>query len=380
MAFRGGRYPARVKMKTSTTSSVPKKTGKSKMSSRLKNAAKIARKGAEFTETIANEPAETLLGVAYSLAKAMKQPVGTNGLSLMPTAAKERSVNSDATGDVSTSATLYAYRPPRKRKSEGQITYIQKATTTVQTTSNDDTQTISDINVVDATPVLSNSATEPYSRLTIKNCFDEYLKLRFQTDSSSAQPEAKVQQTSVHIQSITSELMVKNNLNQIALVDIYELVPQHVLGPSTYSSQTYAEGYMSPTWAFTNGLIDSIDLGDNLISTIPNAKPTNSSLWYRTWKVLKKVRVNMSAGSLHRHKSCISVNKTVTYPEMAQFSTDGGKFAGWNPVYMVIQRGGPTFSATTAQATDITFSCDMEMKYTASAQEQARVIVYDQTL
>lgn len=379
MAFRGGRYPARVKMKTSTTSSVPKKTGKSKMSSRLKNAAKIARKGAEFTETIANEPVETLVGLAFSLAKAMKQPTGTNGLSLMPTSARERSVSSDATGDVSTSATLYAYRPPRKRKPEGQITYIQKATTTVQTTSNDDTQTISDINVVDATPVLSNSTTEPYSRLTIKNCFDEYLKSRLQIDSTTFY-ESQIQQTSIHVQSITSELMVKNNLNQIALVDIYELVPQHVLGPSTYSSQTYATGYMSPTWAFTNGLVDTIEPEDNLISTIPNAKPTNSSSWYRTWKVLKKVRVNMSAGSLHRHKSCISVNKTVTYPEMAQFSTSGGKFAGWNPVYMVIQKGGPTFSATTAQATDITLSCDMEMKYTASAQEQARVIVYDQTL
>jgi len=347
------------------------------VSKTLNRVSRIAKKGAEFTETMANEPLDAVAAAAAKLSKSMKTPIGNLGLSLMPASAKERSVSGGATGDVTTSATLYAFRPPRKRNREGEITYIQKATTTFDKTTGQNLQSVFDINVLDAEPVLSNSTTNPYSRLTIRKCFNEYLKAQVEDDSQTY--ELKKQQTSIHVKSISNELLVKNNSNDIALVDIYELVPQHTLGPSTYNSDTYAVGYMSPTWTFSAGLADTLMLEDTSLTSTVNAKPTDSSLWYRSWKVLKKVRVNLTGGSLHRHKSSIAVNKTVTYPESAQFSTSGGKFAGWNPTYMVVQKGAPS-GANTAIAADVTYSCSMELRYTASAQEQARVIVYDSTV
>ena len=346
------------------------------VSKTLNRVSRIAKKGAEFTETMANEPLDAVISAATKLSGSMKTPIGTLGLSLMPTSAKERSVSGAASGDVTTSATLYAFRPPRKRNREGEITYLQKAVTTFQRTSTTDTVVVSDINILDAEPVSGNSATDPYSRLTIRDCFDEYLKAQVEDDSSTY--ELKKQQTSIHVKSVSNELMIRNNSSQMALVDVYELVPQHTLGPSTYSSQTYATGYMSPTWTYANGLADTLMLEDQLLGSDIAAKPTDSSLWTRSWKVIKKVRLNLTANSLHRHKSSIAVNKTVTYPESAQFSTSGGKFAGWNPTYMVVQKGGPTGLAG-ATASDITYTCNMELRYTASAQEQARVIVYDAT-
>jgi hypothetical protein len=350
--------------------------GKRSIKKTLNNVAKAARKGAEFTETLANEPLDTVAMTALRLSGALKQPIGFNGLSLMPSAAKERSVSGAATGDVTTSATMYAFRPPRKRYREGEITYVQKAETTYQRTSLANIVAVGDINVLDAEPVLNNAATSPYSRLTIRKCFDEYLKSQVEDETSTY--ELKKQQTSIHVKSVSSELMVKNNSNDMALVDVYELVPQHALGPSTYSLQRYATGYMSPTWTYLSGLDDALMLEDPLEISDTAAKPMNSTLWNRTWKVIKKVRLNLTANSLHRHKSSIAVNKTVSYPEAAQFSSSGGKFAGWNPTYMVVQKGGPT-GTSTAAATDITYTCNMELKYTASTQEQAKVIVYDST-
>jgi hypothetical protein len=344
------------------------------VSKNIDSAFDVIDKGVRFRESIASQPLDYVAKETMSMAKKMKSPIGALGLSLMPGAAKEAAISGSAAGDVTTSATMYAFRPPRKRNREGEITYVKKATTTYEQTSTANAQVVFDINILDAEPVLNNSATAPYSRLTIRDCFDEYLKAQVQDTSQTY--ELYKQQTSIHVKSVSSELVIKNNNSNIALVEIYELVPQHTLGPSTYGSQVTASGYMSPQWTFNNGLKDVLELEDNLMFTSIDAKPTDSSLWYRSWRVIKKVRVNLTGNSLHRHKSSIAVNKTVTYPESAQFSTSGGKFAGWNPVYMIIQKGAPSGSDT-ASTTDLTYTCSMDMRYHASAQEQARVIVYD---
>ena len=376
MAYRA-RFPAR-NMKSRVrpqTAPVGKKAKTIKRT--LNNVAKSARIGAEFAETMANEPLDAVITAASKLSSAMKTPVGNLGLSLMPSTAKERSIPGGAAGDVTTSTTMYAFRPPRKRNRQGEITYIQKATTTFESASAANQAISRDVNILDATPVAANSETNPYSRMSIRKAFDQYLTAEVEADTASY--SLKEQQTSIHVKNVASELLIKNNSSNITLVDIYELVPQHTLGPSVFSSQTYAEGYMSPTWSYANGLADTLKLEDGIGYTNVAAKPMDSSLWYRTWRVIKKVRVSLTSNSLHRHKSCIAVNKTVTYPEMAQYSTSGGKFGGWNPVYMLVQKGAPN-AANSATSTTITVSCNMEMRYTASAQEQARVIVYDDAI
>lgn len=378
MAYRARRFPARNMKSRVRQQAAPVGNKATSIKKTLNNVARAARIGAEFTETMANEPLDAVITAATKLSSAMKTPVGSNGLSLMPSTAKDRSIPGGAVGDVTTSTTMYAFRPPRKRNREGEITYIQKATTTFESTSNTNLSVSRDLNILDATAVASNSATNPYSRMTIRKCFDQYLMSQVE-DPASSEYSLKKQQTSIHVKNVASELLIKNNSSNITLVDIYELVPQHTLGPSTFSSQTYAEGYMSPTWTYAFGLTDTLQLDDGIGYTNIAAKPTDSSLWYRTWRVIKKVRVSLTGNSLHRHKSCIAVNKTVTYPEMAQFSTAGGKFGGWNPTYMLVQKGAPN-AENSATATDLTVSCNMEMRYTASAQEQARVIVYDSAL
>ena len=161
------------------------------------------------------------------------------------------------------------------------------------------------------------------------------------------------------------------------MVDLYELVPQHTLGPSTYVNENQATGYMSPVWTWTQGLSDTVMVDDALSRSYFQANPFNSSLFSRTWKIVKQVRANISGGSTHRHKSAYMINKTVSYPEMAQFTTRGGKFAGWNPTFMIVQQGVPTSAAQEGVASSITVRMNAQLNYEASAVEQARVIVFD---
>lgn len=334
-------------------------------------------KAEKFRETLAEKPISAIAQTASKLAKAKKTPIGVTGLSLMPTMAKEAAINNVAMHGVTSSATLYMYRPPRKRDEGGIINYQMKTLCETRTITGVNGKNIKDINILDAEPVLNNPDTDlKYSNLTVRKAFDKLLLSRQRVDSDGSTYDLKEEQTSIHFKSLTSELVLTNNLGKTAMIDVYELVPQHDLGPSTYHNQGMATGYMSPTWTYNTGLDDVIELEDNLSSGDLASNPFNSANFSRTWKVVKRLRLNLSAYSSHRHKSVYEINKTISYQKMAQVSTSGGKFEGWNPTFMLVQRGVPEGDDRSC-ATDITYIGNYQLNYCASSQEQSRVIVYD---
>ena len=334
-------------------------------------------KAEKFRETLADKPISAIAQTASKLAKVKKSPIGVTGLSLMPTMAKEASINNVAMHGITSSATMYMYRPPRKRDEGGIINYQMKTLCESRFTTSADSQTIEDINILDAEPVLNNPDTNAkYSNLTVRKAFDNLLLSRQRVDSDGSTYDLKEEQTSIHFKSLTSELVLTNNLGDTAMIDIYELVPQHDLGPTTYASESRATGYMSPRWTYESGLADALQLEDGIGGAQVAGNPFNSANFSRTWKVVKRLRINLAAYSTHRHKSVYQINKTISYQKMAQVSTQGGKFEGWNPTFLIQQRGVPK-GDNYACATDISYMGNYQLNYCASSQEQARVIVYD---
>ena len=118
-------------------------------------------------------------------------------------------------------------------------------------------------------------------------------------------------------------------------------------------------------------------LEDTLTSTTVGSKPTDSVNFSRTWNVVKHTKVNLTVGGTHIHKSAYAINKTVSYQEYAQFSTSGGKLAGWNPSYLIRFRGVPDASNSLAAAAGISVYCDMQLNYSGYMSEGARAIVFD---
>ena len=353
-----------------------RKVGRKSMDT-IDRVVEVADKVEKYREMMAEKPMSYIASEAVKLAAGKKNPIGATGLSLMPPAAREQSENDGAVGGITTSYSMYMYRPPRKRM-EGIVNYQQKTFANGRYTTTNDVQKIIDIDILDAEPVLSNpDSNTKYSNLTVRKAFDNLLLSRTRRDSDGTAFDLKEDQTSIHFKSLEVELVLTNNLTSNAMVDVYEMVPQHDLGPSTYVSQERATGYMSPSWTYETGLAtDVVELEDGINYNQVQSNPFNSVNFSRTWKIVKRLRLNMSGNSTHRHKSVYQINKTISYQKMAQVSTAGGKFEGWNPTFMVVQKGAP-IGGVYAGATDIYYTSNMQLNYSASAQEQARVIVFD---
>lgn len=349
-----------------------------KSSDFLKNAAEKIDRLESLRENIAHEPIAQIARLAYEAASRRKRVEGATGINLMPEDTRSVAINSDAAKAINTSASMYMYRTPR-RKVDDAVKYVMKRSVTLDNSAGTDVAKCYDINILDAKPVENNPNSDAdYSRLTIEKAFDNYLLGKTAEADSDFPQTGKVMQSSIHVKSLSIELTFSNVLESGVMLDVYELVPQHTLGPSSYSSEAYASGYMSPLWTYIEGLsTTNVITTDNTLSyTNLAANPSVSTPFNRTWKKVKHLRLNMTGNSVHRHKSFYEINKTVSYPELAQFSDKGGKFAGWNPTFLVIQRGVPTASNQSA-STNVRYSCNIQLNYEATPDRQNKVIVFD---
>lgn len=364
---------ASFKVKRAMKSRIVKKGAKTVM-----DAVKKLPQVEAYRETLAKEPIETIAKICYAAARGRKRVEGATGLSLVPTSARTVAIEGQALNDVTTSTNMYMYRPPRKRVDDA-VKYCMKRTVSQDVTGLANAQTVIDVNVLDAKPVENNPGTSAdYTPISIEKAFNNYLEGRlrvFNTDPSEY-AIANAQQGNIHVKSLSAELTIANLYGTGCMLDIYELVPQHTLGPTTYVNATQASGAMSPLWTYAEGLNQTDMLEDTPSERSLGMVPSNSTYWQRTWKVVKRVKVNMTGNSVHRHKSFYEINKTVSYPELDQFSTKGGKFAGWNPTFMLVFRGTPS-AGELAAASQIRYTCDIQLNYEATPDRQNKVIVYD---
>lgn len=356
-----------------------KATQSSKISYKDMAKEKLENAAQTFLET---KTIPQILSQADKLAKKLPQVKGQIGTNLQHTGNRSITLVGSATGDITNSASMYAFRRSRKQNPD-MLQYAMKTNVRDTFGSTAGYQVVYDINILDAEPVLNNpNSNDKYSNLTIRNAFDKYLKAQFNytNESGDHATVAKIQQTSIHVKSLTIDLVFTNLENKPVMIDLYELVPQHFLGPSTYNNTTSnAVGYMSPRWTYDQGLntTDVIEVQDDLERNNPASNPYNSTVFSRTWKEVKRVRINMTANSVHRHKSVYAINKTVSYQEMAQVAPSGGKFAGWNPTFMVVQKGVPTVDSV-ADSSNVAYACNMQLNYSANPDVQAKVIVFDE--
>lgn len=345
-------------------------------------AARKATNAKELKDALATQTIPSLLGLAYKAAENKKLVIGMTGLNLLPKESRDTVVQGQAIGDMTSSMSMYMYRPPRKTRAgfEG-IKYAQKTMTTKEIGITSNVQGLFDVPILCAKPVANNAVSdEKYNNLSIKRAFDQYLKTDIKVGTTYK--NMRIQQTSIHITSLTNEFIITNNKTTSTYVDIFELVPQHNLGPSEYNSKIKADGYMSPMWCFQQMADNTISTDDNISDASIAFNPYNSTDFSRTWKEVKRVRVNLTGNATHRHKSVYQINKTVTYQEMQQFSDSGGMFGGWNPVLFCVVKGTPgdNLGNKRARESNISFVSNMQLNYEANPESQAKVIVFDDAL
>ena len=320
------------------------------------------------------------LKVLNTLEKTMKQPQGSNGLALGPTKLEKyanQSLNSTAVGSSTYSNTFYAYRPAVDLKSPRQR-YTQMTSIRTNIVSTENRQQQADVSLLDAAPVLNNPDSDAkYSNLTIKKAFDTVLRARMYSGSTAV--DQLESNTTIHMDSVSGEFLITNG-SEAAEVTIFDLVPQFDLGPTTYSSEYYATGYMSPSWCWSVGLggSDTLELADSIGSGRLGSIPTMSVTFSRSWKVIKRTKIRMTSNAVHKHNFVCGINKSIPYQRYAQASTSGAKFGGYCPTTMLVVRGLPT-STQQAPAAALNVSCNLEFRYSSNLNQSTKAIVYDET-
>ena len=362
---------------------------KSKEVREMERAAKA--QAAEFLrEKLADMPIAGIATVLLKRAKDVKAIRGADGTNVMPPDTRDVVIKEGASSAVSSSASMYVYRPPRKRRYEG-VDYVQLTRSSGTFDAGAGTQNRRDISILDIRPPLNDVSSDKYTNLSLKKAFDDYLLAKNQsiTPSSGTPTDSvlNIEQSAVHLKTLSAELSMTNVNTTTAVIDLWEVIPKFTVGPATYSNSGYATGYMSPSWCWAQGLsndagntaTDTPMLENLLTSGTVGSKPTDSLNFARTWKVVKHVKINLTGGSTHNHKMVYALNQTVPYQEYAQASTQGGKASGYMPTFLMNIKGAPSQSNPLGSASEIAFNATMRMDYSGYMSGDARAIVFDST-
>ena len=365
--------------KMSTVYRAAKRAARSKRVSRVAELVKSQAQEA-YREKLAKVPVAGLVTMAVNASKGEKSPRGSDGVNLNAVINRDVSIIGSAVGDFTTSSSMYMYRPHRARPNLGAVNYVQKTRATMSKSSSAGNQGHWDLSILDASPVENNpDSDQKYTNLSIKKAFDDFLLASTAGDVGTSQ--LKTQQSSIHVKSLSCEVNITNKETHGIIMDIYEVVPKFALGPTTYSNDGYATGYMSPSYTWSVGLSsETPQLEDTLGSGNAGSKPQDSFTFLRTWNVVKHVKVNLTAGSTHIHKMAYAINKTVSRQEYAQFNDKGGKFAGWNPSLLFRLRGVPTGDNNLSSTGSVAVFADMQLNYSGYMGEGGRAIVFDEKL
>ena len=364
---------------------IPKNTMK-----RVKSAEKAAKTAYRFARKvtpIVKQATQELnmpgaISVLGKLEETMKQPKGSNGLALGPTKLEKfanQSINSTAVGSSTYSNTFYSYRPKVDLKSPRQR-YRQKTAILTNKTIVENKQQVIDISLLDASPVKNNpDSNSKYTNLSIKAAFDNVLRAVMASGTGSGSITGLESNTTIHLDLVAGEFLITNG-STASEVTIYDCIPQYDLGPTVYSNESYAIGYMSPTWCWYQGLdaADTLYLNDQMAQSSIGSKPSDSVAFSRAWKIIKRTTIRMTADAVHKHNFVCGINKTIPYQRYAQASVDGAKFGGYCPTTMMMFRGLPT-STQQATASEINVSCNLEFRYSSNLNQNTQAIVYDST-
>lgn len=318
------------------------------------------------------------------MAKDHKIPIGSNGLRVGPTKEKdfqEQKIDTRAVGASTYSSCYWMYRPKQTLKSPRQQ-YRFKTSVQSAIESSANAQQIMDLSVLHARPVQNNPDSDSkYTNLSIKEAFDYVLRAQTKYTGESGTPEDLTipeSNTTIHLESITAETIITNGDNA-SEITIYDLVPQYDLGPTSYTSERYATGYMSPGWCWAQGLnSESIELKDSLAASTIGSKPSDSVTFSRSWQVIKKTKVTMTSNSTHKHNFMCGINKSIPYQKMAQVSSDGGSFGGMCPTILIVTRGLPT-STLLATTSNVNVSSNLELRTSSNLNQSPQAIIYDNT-
>lgn len=331
----------------------------------------------ELAKVANNQDIDSLVKSTQKFAERIKSPTGVLGRNL--NLYKMQLLDQPAIGGTTESQSMFSYRPKRTIKTSDTIQYTAIRNKKIDITNSLGKQAVGDRNLALLEPPTNDvlQSDTSYTNFSIRNEFDRMLKART-VDSTGATVDSPKQSLVANFHSLSSVMIIRAP-SEGAIVEIFDLQPKFAIGPATYQSESYATDHLSPLWCWVAGTQlagqSSIETMDDYQHTIVGADPLVSPTFRRTWNIIKKTTVRMTSNAIHRHRSVFNINKSVTYDEMAQASTQGGT-SPWLPTQMVVVRGYPTTSSLAEQVT-VNIQQESTLTYSSRLAKTSNVIVYN---
>lgn len=290
---------------------------------------------------------------------------GANRKTVIPTVAD---------GTVSTSTYAYKYNEKAIPKKTGDINQVvRKNTLYGNKTSPVNGQSKADLPLLSCSEI--SSGIQNYTSCTYEALFNTAFNVVGDSPSIPLSASAR-DQNRVILDRFESTTTIVNTENAPVEVTIYDLQPKRDLPAATYSSPMYASGLQSPSNTWDTGISNAIDIEDTTTTAVIGTVPTSVLKFNTFWKVMKRTKVEMTAGSTHIHRCANVLNAVFNFYDWSEVL---GCRAMLCPTQLIVWKGMPTSTELAAAAT-INIATNCELHGRGAVNDNITVRSYDSSI
>ncbi len=290
---------------------------------------------------------------------------GANRKTVVPTVAN---------GTVSTSTYAYKYNEKAIPKKTGDINQVvRKNTLYGNKTTPVNQQSRADLPLLSCSEIASG--TSNYTSCTYEALFNTAFNVAGQSPTIPLSTSAR-DQNRVILDRFESTTTIVNPGTAPVEVTIYDLQPKRDLPAAGYLSSMYADGLQSPSHTWDTGVGNAVDVEDTTTTSVIGTVPTSVLKFNTFWKVMKRTKVEMTAGSTHIHRCANILNAVFNYYDWSEVL---GCRAMLSPTQLIVWKGMPTATELAAAAT-INIATNCELHGRGAVNDNITVRSYDSSI
>jgi hypothetical protein len=278
-----------------------------------------------------------------------------------------------ATGTVSTSVYGYKYNDKGVPRKMGDVNTVVRKNSQYTITSGANVQGVLDV------PLLScaglSSGTDNYTSVTFEDAFETIFNTTGDSPSITLSSTAR-DQNRIALDRFESTLKLSNSGTTPMEVTIYDLLPKRDVPKATYANRFSATVLQSPANTWSTGMTNAVDVEDTQNFNVLGTLPTNNLKFNTFWKVMKRTKIEMTAGSSHIHRGSNILNTLFNYYDYSEVL---GLRSMLCPTIMLVFNGLPT-SSELSDSVSISYSTENVLFARSSVNDNITVRNYDSAI
>ena len=275
-----------------------------------------------------------------------------------------------STGTVSTSVYGYKYNDRPIPRKTGDVNTVVRKNSQYTSTVSAGYQNVLDVPLLSCSNL--SSGTDNYTSVSFENAFETVFNVGG-SNPTIVVPASARDQNRIALDRFESTLKITGDLAAPVEITIYDLLPKRDVPRATYSSRVYANGLQSPFQTWQSGMSNAVDIDDTQNPAVLGTIPTNNLKFNTFWKVMKRTKVELSAGSTHIHRGCNILNTLFNYYDYSEVL---GLRSMLCPTIMIVFNGLPT-STEISDSVTISYSTENVLFARSAVNDNITVRNYD---